>query len=167
MGPGLTIPLLPKDPAGVKALLDNLRNSQEWRQNSNPSSATAATPVSASSESTHEGPSSSRPTSADGSNSASPVVTSPTMPTVASLLSQLKTAPAKTDSWRTPPAQHAAQVAPISEPPLPRTSRSKNLRTSTFQQALPYIAQRSDDSKFVAAIAGVVTAFIFLLLYSG
>ncbi|KAJ6516300.1 hypothetical protein C8R45DRAFT_1087401 [Mycena sanguinolenta] len=128
------------DPAGVKALLDRLRESQAWQNVVN------ATP-----EQQAPAPSSSRSEPTPGSRS------------VASLLSQLNAAPM---AAATPAPVHGvsnarASLSPskdytfVTRPPPPQPesfAATEDVRSLTFQQALPRLAQLSDDPAVAAAI---------------
>lgn len=135
-----------QDPVGVKALLDQLRSSQAWQEISIP------TPEALSVETA----SSSNPT-AEGSGSS-----------VASLLSQLQSV----TTWKTPTVvdvptrQHIdlAKSEHISYEPQPLAEDAHNfldLKSLSFQKALPYIAQLAEDPAFIAAILQVCAFFLF------
>ncbi|KAG6864580.1 hypothetical protein C0991_008490 [Blastosporella zonata] len=132
------------DPAGVKALLDQLRVSQAWKD--------AVAPQTQESQSS----------SPASEQQAAPVAASVNLPqtassaSVATLLSQLQPS-----TWRSsqPNANNTiighSLAPPPAVPPLSSTPSVRNTqdpRTLTFQQALPLIAQLADDPKFVAAI---------------
>lgn len=84
--------------------------------------------------------------------------------TVASLLSRLQAASTPQTLQEPPrvansnasghevPYADASQLPPVSAHPAPR---SLDLRSFTFQQALPYIAQLSQDDHFVEALRNV------------
>jgi len=124
------------DPAGVKALLDQLRVSQAWQE-----------------VTTSYIPDEVPPGSAEDQLAPSPAATSTS---VASLLSQLHTAPSLS-----PP--HSSNVdAGHLVPSVPRLRESTpsvvvpvlphaktDARSYTFQQALPVLAQLTKDSEFV------------------
>ncbi|KAJ6627411.1 hypothetical protein B0H10DRAFT_1994408 [Mycena sp. CBHHK59/15] len=120
------------DPAGVKALLDKLRSSQAW-QKLVTTQDTAADPCV------------SQP-SPSQSTTAAPLGTT----SVATLLSQLSSSP----TWPppAPPAAigapkistHAPASSPASPTPAPYVF-SEDVRSLTFQQALPRLAQLSED----------------------
>ncbi|KAJ7672869.1 hypothetical protein B0H17DRAFT_1083665 [Mycena rosella] len=129
------------DPAGVKALLDRLRTSQAWQ-----------TLVTAQAQ-TQEQPSTPQPAPSGTETPASST-------SVAALLSQLNSAPAPA-----PPAEHPRQVlvaappsptkqpeTPPSPPPPAPYAVTEDVRSLTFQQALPRLAQLSDDPAVVSAI---------------
>ncbi|KAJ7283372.1 hypothetical protein C8J57DRAFT_1432524 [Mycena rebaudengoi] len=127
-----------QDPAGVKALLDKLRTSQAWQnlvQN-------------------QEGQSTSSQSDASVAQSAT---VAPPSASVAALLSQLNSSSTR------PPAHASAEPQPIpfpaSEPPAqapapgpaPRIF-SEDVRSLTFQQALPRIAELSENSDVASTI---------------
>ncbi|KAJ6538954.1 hypothetical protein B0H19DRAFT_1176364 [Mycena capillaripes] len=132
------------DPAGVKALLDRLRASQAWQSLVNtpptPDQPPAPQPV----------PSGSDPSPGSASS-------------VAALLSQLNSAPAVTQPVESSYAPHQIQKLPPSpsKDPLPAPSPSgsasyaitEDIRSLTFQQALPRLAQLSDDPAVVSMMA--------------
>ncbi|KAF9468856.1 hypothetical protein BDZ94DRAFT_1244758 [Collybia nuda] len=141
------------DPAGVKALLDQLRVSQAWQD------------ITTSSLPEPDSPSANIDERANVP--APPAVSTATSASVASLLSQLQAssspsiyipnAPSinthkRSFGWPTIPSQQLHGPAPplLSEAALPSTR--KDTSSYTFQQALPHIAQLADDPKFVEAI---------------
>ncbi|KAF8211554.1 hypothetical protein K438DRAFT_1807509 [Mycena galopus ATCC 62051] len=125
------------DPAGVKALLDRLRASQAWQSVVNPPPETQPAPSSSRSEPT------------PGSSS------------VAALLSQLNSAPVPAPP-STQPVAASSNTRPlpspskdyIRPPPPPPESYAlaEDVRSLTFQQALPRLAQLSDDPAVVSTI---------------
>ncbi|KAF7330781.1 hypothetical protein MVEN_02417300 [Mycena venus] len=147
------------DPAGVKALLDRLRASQAWQDLVN-------TPPSA--------PEQQQQTAApSGSSDATPG--SSTSSSVAALLSQLNSAPApapvSVPTRPVPGPSNASRLQPHLSPsrdydyasylpppppvPVPAPApyvQPEDVRSLTFQQALPRLAQLSDDPAVVSAI---------------
>ncbi|KAG6813449.1 hypothetical protein H0H92_010783 [Tricholoma furcatifolium] len=130
------------DPAGVKALLDQLRVSQAWKD------AVAPQVVA-------------EPTSSPPESSSLGTSSGPSTPSVASLLSQLQSSEPEVHSQRTVDVidvTHATSIEPAQ--PFSTTLRSENapikktqdLRYLTFQQALPHLAQLAEDSRFVATV---------------
>ncbi|KAJ7087242.1 hypothetical protein B0H15DRAFT_843175 [Mycena belliarum] len=119
------------DPAGVKALLDQLRASQTWQ-----SLVTAQAQA-------QEQPSPALPgaeTPAGG-------------PSVAALLSQLNARPAEPPR-NAPPVKApevAADATPSPPPPAPYAI-TQDVRSLTFQQALPRLAQLSENPAVVSTI---------------
>ncbi|KAJ6510244.1 hypothetical protein C8R47DRAFT_1097207 [Mycena vitilis] len=123
------------DPAGVKALLDRLRATDAWQSIVNtpptPEQPPAAPPPSSGSVST--------PPSASSSTS------------VASLLSQLNSAQTESANALLPKQK---PPPPPSEDPLPAPyAITEDVRSLTFQQALPRLAQLSDDPAVATTIA--------------
>ncbi|KAK0191380.1 hypothetical protein F5146DRAFT_1048419 [Armillaria mellea] len=129
------------DPAGVRALLDSLQASQAWQQAVTTSAENKDVPK-ATPQAVVETPSS----SSSGSNS------------VASLLAQLQHPPQ-------PPAQEpyisidGTRVNPkhsLKRNTSPAISSSaEDSRSFTFQQALPRLAQLSQDTKFIEKIVKI------------
>lgn len=129
------------DPAGVKALLDSLQASQAWQQAVATSAENKDVPK-ATPQAVVETPSS----SSSASNS------------VASLLAQLQHPPQ-------PPAQEpyisidGTRVNPkhnLKRNTSPAVSSSaEDTRSFTFQQALPRLAQLSQDTKFIEKIVKI------------
>ena len=75
---------------------------------------------------------------------------------VASLLSQLGTIPVAGPGASTPVPMSLQSSSITAPPPSASASRPvKDLRNYTFQQALPHLAQLSDDPAFVDAILKV------------
>ncbi|KDQ64990.1 hypothetical protein JAAARDRAFT_245000 [Jaapia argillacea MUCL 33604] len=154
------------DPAGIKALLEQLSQSQAWQTSHAAPSEVAPPPShtqSQASASVHEPP------------LASPEVSDapPTSrPSVASLLSQLQASPSFTSAVTVtrethrevennyiarPPSvpQTSLPGVPISsstDQPLPSSTPKLDVRWLSFQQALPQLAQLSEDPGFVATI---------------
>ncbi|OBZ71840.1 hypothetical protein A0H81_08216 [Grifola frondosa] len=175
------------DPAGVKALLEQLRSSQAWQESISPEPIPTASTASteALSPAAHAGiqPADSahdrvlhhRPADSGirtrTSDSAAVSQATTLSSSVASLLSQLQAPPSFTNTAfvpLVPPAQpsgigHVSQPfssfqPSIPEPapvpaPLPSSARKQDLRSCSFQQALPHLAQLSEDPDFVAAIS--------------
>ncbi|TCD70468.1 hypothetical protein EIP91_003229 [Steccherinum ochraceum] len=177
------------DPAGVKALLDQLRSSQAWQQvvGTSTSESTTTPPqptdtVSSVPSEPSEGPTDHEPPpvhvgfpQASASASASSSTSFAPPATVASLLSQLS-APAadpprdfhhpypsstptfgSAPAYRTPPILHPdpvhASSSTASAAAVPSSARKVDLRSCTFQQALPRLAQLAEDADFVAAVS--------------
>ncbi|KAF5388219.1 hypothetical protein D9615_000056 [Tricholomella constricta] len=138
------------DPAGVKALLDQLRVSQAWQQ------AVAPTPLEP-----QESP-------ATVDQELAPVPSSPgpsaipsalaTSTSVAALLSQLQSSPSWPPSNATISEHNPGNPMPpvtveLASPPTPpRPKKIPDPKSLTFQQALPHLARLGDDPGFVAAI---------------
>lgn len=156
-----------QDPAGVNALLERLRSSQAWQQavsSGRPDQAIPEPSTSGIASNVETTPSAS--TSTTGSQPPS---------TVASLLSQLNaTASSHYESHSHhvgPPfisqdasSYSGAAFQTSADPPqgsssfnapLPSSARKLDLRSCTFQQALPHLARLSGDADFVSAIARV------------
>lgn len=156
-----------QDPAGVKALLDQLRSSQAWQDVvSRPALPDVHVPVANVTQTTPE-----------------PLKSSPSQPgesptdSVASLLSQLQSSSnlsSTSTSDSHVPAQalvpvvtgphlvstltpHYPTVSPsFLSPSSSDASRREDVRSFTFQQALPRLGQLSDNPAFIAAIAQVI-----------
>jgi hypothetical protein len=116
-----------QDPAGVKALLDQLRLSQAWQDTLAQSSIPTVTP---------------------------PMQDALAPPTgkVAALLSQLQTSSIAPCGVTEP-----AGIVPIPEqPPQPDVAQTRpqpqNVKSYTLQQSLPALAQLCDDTIFVSSI---------------
>lgn len=122
------------DPVGVKALLDQLRVSQAWQEVTTPSILDGDT---------------------SSGSSEKQLTPSPAAPStsVALLLSQLHSVPplppplpVNEDSNHPASGRHGSTssvVVPV--PPHAKT----DMRSYTFQQALPYLAELADDHEFV------------------
>jgi len=132
-------------------LLDQLRSSQAWQEVVPRPRGTARTSAEPASQS-------------ESSRARSPSPSS----SVASLLSQLQ--PSASGSWPPLPPSRSASIEyqhptstsistvnPILPQPSPSTShaRKPDLKSHTFQQALPHLAQLSEDATFVASITQV------------
>ncbi|KAG6918242.1 hypothetical protein DXG01_015835 [Tephrocybe rancida] len=129
------------DPAGVKALLDQLRVSQAWKDAVAPQAQESQpAPVLIEQQETPV-----------ATNSKAPVTSS-----VAALLSQLQS-PSSPPSSSTSTDAVIARSIPLQPlvPTLydtPPIRDTPDPRTLTFQQALPLLAQLGDDPKLVAVI---------------
>ncbi|KII96005.1 hypothetical protein PLICRDRAFT_34958 [Plicaturopsis crispa FD-325 SS-3] len=170
------------DPAGVKALLDTLRSSQAWSQvagtsenDATPFSEMASNsdelkPVASTSTLTVHGEIV-QPGSGAGLTSRvnpQPPAPSTSSSSVASLLSQLQTShslayhpdghrrDAPFPSYTPPQSLDDAHVPPTGASPeshRPATHRTlSELRSYTFQQALPRLSQLSENPDFVASL---------------
>jgi hypothetical protein len=129
-----------QDPAGVKALLDQLRVSQAWKD------VTAAPSQNNSASTCHY--------------EESAASTTTTAASVASLLSQLQSSPSTSSGIRDIVDQRNTPTSSDNSAPLqtvlPSPRRTKeDTRLYTFQQALPHLVQLSDDPGFVALITQV------------
>ncbi|KAH0587121.1 hypothetical protein H2248_005938 [Termitomyces sp. 'cryptogamus'] len=129
------------DPAGVKALLDQLRGSQAWKDVIGSQAQKDQSTASATEEPLA--------LSAPSSNTTAPSTS------VAALLSQLRSS-----SWVPPQAtcvenvtSHPTPPQPVLKPSAPLVQQVQDPKSLTFQQALPYIAQLADNPEFIAAIA--------------
>ncbi|KAK0467901.1 uncharacterized protein EV420DRAFT_433899 [Desarmillaria tabescens] len=124
------------DPAGVKALLDTLQASQAWQQ-AVTTSAENKDVAKVPQEAIVETP----PSSSSASNS------------VASLLAQLQRSsqPVKEPfiSFDGP------RVNPKHNPSPALSSSAEDTRSFTFQQALPHLAQLSQDAQFIEKIVQI------------
>jgi len=133
------------DSEGVKALLNQLRFSQAWQDAlSTPPAHTIVADAPA----------------AVGTTQAAPANSS-SVPSVATLLSQLQSAPAISESRPTAPSTHQPHQPhqPSIEPP-PRIATTpvpsqQDVKSYTFQQALPHLAQLSEDSNFVRPVTQI------------
>lgn len=176
----------------MKALLDQLRSSQAWQQAVGTSTNTTTQPqpadiVSSAPSEPSEGSTNHEPPpvhvgypQASASASASTSFAPPA--TVASLLSQLSAPaadpprdfhhpyPSSTPTFGSAPAYHTPPIlhpdpvhASSSTPAVPSSARKVDLRSCTFQQALPRLAQLAEDADFVAAVSKVrFLAFVWL-----
>lgn len=137
------------DPAGIKALLEQLRSSQAWQQsigsgaNINGNPPPISTPPT-----TTTTPIQPPPTTTDSKPSSS----------VADLLSQLNSSERKIPSRPTSRLVTQLPQPPTTPDDLPHkpaasTNAAQDLRTMSFQQALPRITQLAESPDFVAAIA--------------
>lgn len=153
----------------MKALLDHLRASQAWQQ------TIGVTPPSTTSTA---------PESSEPSDVQTPIHNEQPSPssffppaTVASLLSQLtahSTHPTDDSDYaatsEVAPTAHAlaahtghphsdpsepANAEPSITSPVPSSARKADLRSSTFQQALPHLARLAEDTTFVSAVTAV------------
>ncbi|KAH7930045.1 hypothetical protein BV22DRAFT_85863 [Leucogyrophana mollusca] len=154
------------DPAGIKALLEQLRSSQAWQETVSTEAPPEEVP-----------PTPSAPSRLPGEDDTDRPKATPLDPTpsVASLLSQLKSSQAWSSIPRTAgpsqarPPHHVSQSSsdpatrlpertkpqvPVSAPATTR-SLGRDARSMTFQQALPSLTQMAEDPEFVASIARV------------
>lgn len=145
-------------------MLDQLRASQAWQDTLDQPelvpSTSAGTALAVTNVTPPKDPAPSEDSDPIGSSS-----------TVASLLSQLQSSPAWSTASPTPPlisdcsssSSHVVTVsgAPskqptLQQPPSPPPSRpGSDLRSYTFQQALPHLAGLFDDPAFVTALSQV------------
>jgi len=150
------IPLI-NDPDAIKALLESIKASEEWRKLANPDP-----PVSPSSAGTVQNtalpPASStnvvgalRPE--DASAYAGSTSDAQATPSVASLLSQLHSSSTSSPQSLYPSSSsefHSDNVATPEETPPPPIQY--DTRQLTFQQALPYLARMVEDKSFIATV---------------
>lgn len=159
-----------QDPAAVQALLDQLRASQVWRDTLNSTSSHI------NSEQRAEVPESTPSTLEDipgESRAQSPDIAPPA--SVASLLSQLRTSEWTSVAISTPPVsgsrtthQPSQNISPPSQDlptkPEHRTPRPdvatsfthvQDIRSMSFQQALPRLTQLASDPGFLTAVSRV------------
>ncbi|KAF9246877.1 hypothetical protein BU15DRAFT_69735 [Melanogaster broomeanus] len=138
------------DPAGVKALLDQLRSSQAWQETLNSGAQPVSDPADRLSEAQGQPPSSSAEDGPSEPTAQAPD-TSPSS-SVASLLS-----PAEVIGVVVQPYQNAASVTYQNSglrgslqhhPP----SAVQDLRSTSFQQALPHVTRLSGSPEFVASV---------------
>lgn len=148
-----------QDPAGVKALLEQLRSSEAWQ-----TIASTATPEAPSSSSlpvdvfrTHN---TTRLEVTAEATEGTQEQESPSAATVTSLLYQLQAA-SQLQAIKQPPCV-AKPVSPQTglQPVIdssfpPQAVPSRDLRSCTFQQALPHIALLSQDNHVVEALHNV------------
>ncbi|KAI9575029.1 hypothetical protein HD554DRAFT_2051973 [Boletus coccyginus] len=156
------------DPAAVQALLDQLRASQVWRDTLNSTSSHI------NSEQRAEVPESTPSTLEDipgESRAQSPDIAPPA--SVASLLSQLRTSEWTSIAISTPPVsgsrtthQPSQNISPPSQDlptkpehwtPRPDVATSfthvQDIRSMSFQQALPHLTQLASDPGFLTAVS--------------
>ncbi|KAI0775441.1 hypothetical protein BC629DRAFT_707311 [Irpex lacteus] len=133
-----------KDPAGVTALLDQLRASQAWQQTISSNTATSKTTGPEVYQSNKEA------TEPKADNN-------PTSATVAALLSQLQAASSSDldiSSYASGNGGFSyvdASSSALTAPP----ARAADLRSCTFQQALAHISQLSQDVRVADTIRTV------------
>ncbi|KAG2756710.1 hypothetical protein P692DRAFT_201699392, partial [Suillus brevipes Sb2] len=144
------------DPAGIKALLEQLRSSQAWQEsigsgNANPPPTSTPAPTTTTPQAT---PSLTQPpaTTTDVSKPSS---------SVADLLSQLNSSERKIPARPTSRFTTQQPSLQLPQPPThrstpddkPATTQGQDLRTMSFQQALPRLTQLAESADFVATIA--------------
>ncbi|KAA1466046.1 hypothetical protein DENSPDRAFT_876203 [Dentipellis sp. KUC8613] len=160
------------DPAGVKALLDSLRASQAWAETISSSPNTNATALDPAPNPSPLLPPPVRPVTV-GQDEAGPEAgpsSSGSTTSVAALLSQLQaSSSAVSNSHAAEPPHPPAVVPPIpirtrqpsasyvpQEPvqlaPTPSSARKQDLRSLSFQQALPHLVKLAEDPSFVEAV---------------
>ncbi|KAJ7162623.1 hypothetical protein C8R43DRAFT_1086492 [Mycena crocata] len=125
------------DPAGVQALLDQLRTSQAWQNLVNTQLEAQAQPAP-------------QPASAPSASETAPGSTSTS---VAALLSQLNSVPDVSHTTEVSPSPTKDPLLP--PPPAPEPAPyafTEDVRSLTFQQALPRLAQLSDSAVVVSTI---------------
>ncbi|KAG9317139.1 hypothetical protein JVU11DRAFT_1331 [Chiua virens] len=156
------------DPTAIKTLLDQLRASQAWRDTLNSNSSNVA--------SEHHADAQSSPASLDNVQReprAQSADEAPPPPSVAALLSQLRTSEWTSVAINTPPMSNARAV-PHPSRNIPRPSQEQppsqpeqcapklaavsskavqGIRSMSFQQALPHLTELADDPGFLAAIS--------------
>ncbi|KAH7916145.1 hypothetical protein BJ138DRAFT_1097344 [Hygrophoropsis aurantiaca] len=159
------------DPAGVKALLEQLRSSQAWKESVSPDVTSDPDTRNAVMHTTVVPPKPREEIHISNAQVAAP------SPSVASLLSQLKssTAWSSVSSATGSSSNHARLPQPSPQPfsvretptPMPvilpespvtpvsvaAASYRQDARSLTFQQALPHLTQMAEDPEFVASIA--------------
>lgn len=159
-----------QDPAGVKALLEQLRSSQAW-------SESLASPVPVPAPAPAPIPTHTRApvipedagvvplnyssgatvlASQPSVQSSLPPISGPSSSSVSvsDLLSQLSATGYGHTSPSIPP-QHEIQNHTPKPAPIRSARPKQDVRSLTFQQALPHLASLSDDADFVAAIKKV------------
>ncbi|TFY60271.1 hypothetical protein EVG20_g7480 [Dentipellis fragilis] len=160
------------DPAGVKALLDSLRASQAWAETISSSPNTNATALDPATNPSPLLPPPVPPVTV-GQDETSPEAGPPSSgstTSVAALLSQLQASSSAVPSAHPPePPRRPAVVPPTpiqtrqpsipyvpNEPaqlaPTPSSARRQDLRSLTFQQALPHLVKLAEDPSFVEAV---------------
>jgi len=149
------------DPTGVQALLDQLRGSQAWKDITVPIEGDAPD-----SSGNSDGPQTS-PHSTD-SNATSEIASTST--SVASLLSQLGSSPLWTAAGgpgsntisQTTNTLPLPPTVPVPAPaPIVPVVAQEDIRSFTFQQALPRIAQLASDHGFITGIKQVCIYVLF------
>ncbi|KIJ70402.1 hypothetical protein HYDPIDRAFT_23513 [Hydnomerulius pinastri MD-312] len=159
------------DPAGIKALLEQLRSSQAWQEtvSANPSQSEPEQPAPA------QAPVPSPPAEERQPESAEVADAAPST-SVASLLSQLRSSEWASIPNNTPSSSQARSALTasrqISQPPqitspfqpdqrpprpasggTPSSTRAQDVRSMSFQQALPLLTQLAGNPEFVASVA--------------
>jgi hypothetical protein len=162
------------DPAGIKALLEQLRSSQAWQESigggADPNGAAKNPPPT----STTPQPTATPPTSITPVPLIQPPATtsdvSKPSSSVADLLSQLNSSEHKIPSRPSQPStsrfttqqpslqlSHAASYRSTTQPPEDSVHHTitsgQDLRMMSFQQALPRLTQLAESTDFVAAVA--------------
>ncbi|KAF8450894.1 hypothetical protein L210DRAFT_259955 [Boletus edulis BED1] len=158
------------DPVAVKAILDQLRASRLWRDTLNSSSSHISSEQHAD---VRESPSPSTLEDVQGESKAQSFDAAPPA-SVASLLSQLRSSPWTPIAVDTPPVSNAPTTHPLSQniprpklqDPQPTQSEHRtpwpvaatpvqdvDIRSLSFQQALPHLTQLASDPQFLAAVS--------------
>jgi hypothetical protein len=128
-----------QDPAGVKALLDQLRSSQAWQETVAQSTVTNGHPANLS--------------PSVNTKDSEAATTSTPRSTVAALLSQLQATASPTNVDPPDIERPTAGLAPEQHSTAsPSRTRNEDLTSLTFQQALPALAQLAEDASFVSLI---------------
>jgi len=141
------------DPAGVTALLEKLRSSQAWAEIQNePSQPELAAPRAPVKEETVAPTAQPDPLDTvkdDPITTANRDVTS-----VANLLSQLSSeVPSIGPAHSHPPQFYSSSTPPNVSTAMHKSLPKKDVRSFTFQQSLPYLAQLSEDPVFLDAVS--------------
>jgi hypothetical protein len=167
-----------QDPAGIKALLDQLRASQAWQESNTGVNATQADEnPSVPSQDSPRDPSQHVPELLADLESP-PAVSSH----ISSLLSQLQPGASASSSLLSEdlPKAHAHrrahQAVPSSPPKIvdsgynfnstihrPPPTQKKSLRTLPFIQALPVVAKLAEDPKFMESLEKVLHSYPILM----
>lgn len=154
-----------QDPTAVKALLDQLRTSQAWQDTLNSPRIGPEHLRESSATTLEDGQPESRPHSPDSLPPTS----------VASLLSQLRTSPCNPSPINTPPvpdvctAHESSHDTPRPSQGLPPTpphstprpvsaaapAHVQDIRSLSFQQALPHLTRLAVDPSFLSAVSRV------------
>ncbi|KAG6850165.1 hypothetical protein H0H93_000292 [Arthromyces matolae] len=134
------------DPAGVTALLDQLRGSQAWKDTIGSQEPNDQLQTGNHEDGTGQA---SLPAASNTISNTNP----PALGSVAALLSQLQSAPLPVQN--TVPGATSSKARRTYSPPPPSftgTNISVDPRSLSFQQALPYITQLANDPKFVTTL---------------
>lgn len=139
----------------MTALLEKLRSSQAWAEIQNePSPPEPAVP-----RALVQGQVATPNTQPDllkiGNNDSN-LTANKDATSVANLLSQLSSeAPSNSPGYSRSPQSYSSSTPPSTSTAVPNAFPRKDVRSYTFQQSLPYLAQLSEDPLFLDAISKV------------
>ena len=147
------------DPTSVQALLDQLRGSQAWKDITAPIEGDIPDSL---------GNSDDPQTSPHSTDFNTTSETASTSTSVASLLSQLRSSPSWTAAGGPGSNEISQATNSLSPPTVPAPApasivpvvEQEDIRSFTFQQALPRVAQLANDHGFITAIKQVSMSFL-------